>query len=113
MVFPRFRAVVFVHGCFWHAHGCRLSSVPATRKAFWEEKFASNMQRDARVVDALDASGWRSLTVWQCALSGADEILATASKVKAWLEGEAPTSHLPSGPLTGAQPRPARMRNVS
>jgi DNA mismatch endonuclease, patch repair protein len=58
IVFPRFKAVVFVHGCFWHAHNCRFATVPTTRPEFWEAKFEANRQRDARVVRELVVAGW-------------------------------------------------------
>jgi DNA mismatch endonuclease, patch repair protein len=64
---PRYRAVVFVHGCFWHRHtGCRFASTPATRADFWAAKFAGNVARDKRKGDALRAAGWQVHTVWEC-----------------------------------------------
>lgn len=68
IVLARLRTVVFVHGCFWHRHGCTLSSTPATRRAFWEEKFARNAARDRRAARRLRQLGWRVLTVWECSL---------------------------------------------
>lgn len=68
IVLPKHKTVVFVHGCFWHRHGCSLASDPATRKAFWREKFARNVARDKRTATALRRAGWRVLTVWECAL---------------------------------------------
>jgi DNA mismatch endonuclease (patch repair protein) len=70
LVFPRFRAVIFVHGCFWHGHDCPLFKLPLTRQAFWEKKIAQNRLRDASNHAALRASGWRVLTVWECCLRG-------------------------------------------
>lgn len=67
IVLPRWRAVVFVHGCFWHRHrGCRRTTTPAARRAFWLAKFRINVARDRRVQRALRAQGWRVLTVWEC-----------------------------------------------
>ena len=70
LVFPRFRAVVFVHGCFWHGHSCPMFKMPATRTGFWRRKIRGNVERDqiAQVKLALDH--WRVLTVWECALRG-------------------------------------------
>lgn len=96
LVFPRFRAVVFVHGCFWHAHGCRLSKVPATRAEFWEQEFAANRQRDAGVVEALRIRGWRSLVVWQCALSSSTHVAIAAGAVATWLMSGAADAQIPS-----------------
>jgi DNA mismatch endonuclease (patch repair protein) len=70
LVFPRHGAVVFVHGCFWHAHGCALSKLPATRQDFWKKKLEGNAARDRRAIDALRADGWRVLVIWECALRG-------------------------------------------
>lgn len=67
LVFPKHRLAVFVHGCFWHRHeGCRHASTPKSRVAFWTEKFAANVVRDARQEAALRALGWRVLVIWQC-----------------------------------------------
>ena len=72
LTFPRLRAVVFVHGCFWHRHACRRGRAePATRPAFWRRKFAANIARDRRVVRALRRMGWRVLIVWECETSRA------------------------------------------
>lgn len=70
LVFPGRRAVIFVHGCFWHGHDCHLFRLPATRQEFWRTKIESNMTRDAAAEAALLASGWRVLTIWECALKG-------------------------------------------
>jgi DNA mismatch endonuclease, patch repair protein len=69
LVFPRFRAVLFVHGCFWHAHeGCKFAKPPSTRVNFWAEKFEANVKRDKSNNEALFAIGWRVLLVWECAI---------------------------------------------
>jgi DNA mismatch endonuclease (patch repair protein) len=67
LVFPRFRKVVFVHGCFWHRHrGCARTTNPKTRSAFWSEKFEQNIKRDAIKHKQLKALGWDVLVVWEC-----------------------------------------------
>lgn len=67
LVLPRHRKIVFVHGCFWHAHGCRPSrKIPATHMRFWKEKFARNVARDRQVLRQLWSSGWQVLVVWEC-----------------------------------------------
>lgn len=71
LVFPKYRTAVFVHGCFWHAHGCALSKLPATRPEFWRKKLEGNVARDQKAVAALQANGWRVLVIWECALRGA------------------------------------------
>lgn len=67
LVLPKHRAVVFVHGCFWHRHAnCRFSYTPRSRQDFWQHKFETNQARDRRVTKALRLSGWRVFVVWEC-----------------------------------------------
>lgn len=69
LVFPKYRAAVFVHGCFWHRHArCPRASTPATRVEFWQAKFEANKARDRRQIQALQELGWRVLTIWECEL---------------------------------------------
>ncbi|MGN6237034.1 very short patch repair endonuclease [Dyella sp.] len=70
LVFPRYRAVIFVHGCFWHGHDCHLFKLPDTRREFWETKIESNRARDERAVAVLLEQQWRVATVWECSLKG-------------------------------------------
>lgn len=87
LVFPKRRAVVFIHGCFWHRHeGCRYTTIPRTNEEFWQRKFLGNVDRDRRHVEALRALGWRVATVWECALKRSVE--DTARSVEEWLHGD-------------------------
>ena len=91
LVLPRYRAAVFIHGCFWHGHDCELFRIPATRSDFWREKLAGNRARDDAALDSLAAMGWRTLVVWECAMRGksrrsADEI---ACRMAEWLRSGA------------------------
>lgn len=70
LVFPKYHTAVFVHGCFWHAHGCGLSKLPGTRVEFWKQKLDANVARDQAAVRALREAGWRVLLVWECAFRG-------------------------------------------
>ncbi len=70
MVFPRYRAVLFAHGCFWHGHDCHLFRMPGTRREFWAAKIARNRAVDTRSGQALTEAGWRAGIVWECALKG-------------------------------------------
>lgn len=70
MVFPRHRAVLFAHGCFWHGHDCHLFRWPSTRQEWWREKITRNRAVDARSEAALAEAGWRLGVVWECALKG-------------------------------------------
>lgn len=70
MVFPKHRAVILIHGCFWHGHDCPLFKMPATRPEFWAKKISGNRERDLRTAKALQLAGWRLLTIWECSLKG-------------------------------------------
>ncbi|WP_338475696.1 very short patch repair endonuclease [Pseudomonas khavaziana] len=70
LVFPRYHAVVFINGCFWHGHGCPMFKLPVTRQEFWATKIASNRARDERATTALLELGWRVANVWECSIRG-------------------------------------------
>jgi DNA mismatch endonuclease, patch repair protein len=71
LVFPRFKVVVFVHGCFWHRHtGCKYAYTPKSRVEFWKAKFAKNVERDRTVAKELEQSSWRQFIIWECELKG-------------------------------------------
>lgn len=89
MVFPQFRSVVFVHGCFWHGHDCPLFRMPSTREDFWRKKIMRNRQRDNEVSAMLRESGWRQLIVWECALKGRGKLPleAVINQIAGWIRG--------------------------
>jgi DNA mismatch endonuclease (patch repair protein) len=67
VVLPRFRTVIFVHGCFWHRHpGCRYTTTPKTRQEYWLPKFDANVERDAQKEAQVRELGWRVLVIWEC-----------------------------------------------
>ena len=69
LVLPRYRTVIFVHGCYWHRHsGCKYATTPRTRTDFWLAKFQGTVERDRRAVEELSRCGWRVITVWECEL---------------------------------------------
>lgn len=80
MVFARHRAVLFVHGCFWHRHvGCRYATMPSSNVEFWRKKFEKNIARDKLAVHLLRAEGWRVGIVWECLLrkQSIEEVLSS------------------------------------
>ena len=90
LVLPKYNAVIFINGCFWHAHDCHLFKWPKTRPEFWREKIGGNKERDKRNLDKLSELGWRVLIIWECALKGRqrldfEQVLTTASN---WLKSE-------------------------
>jgi len=69
LIFPKFKAIVFVHGCFWHRHtACKIATIPKSNTEFWAAKFDKNVTRDAMTVDLLKSKGWRVFVVWECEL---------------------------------------------
>lgn len=74
LVFPRYRCVIFVNGCFWHNHNCSLFKWPKTNRQFWREKLEGNRLRDQRKMEALIESGWRVLVIWECAIKGVNRL---------------------------------------
>lgn len=87
LVFAKYRAVLFVHGCFWHRHeGCRYTTTPKSNSDFWRLKFDGNVSRDARSVALLREAGWRVGIVWECALKRS--VPEAAGAVAQWLRGD-------------------------
>lgn len=81
MVLPKHRTVIFVHGCFWHRHGCKLTSDPKSRQDYWAPKFERNVRRDAEHRAALEAAGWRVVVIWECEAKVAAELHARLIKL--------------------------------
>jgi DNA mismatch endonuclease (patch repair protein) len=90
IVLPRYRSVVFVHGCFWHRHECDLFRWPESRTEFWREKLDANAARDERAADALDTAGWRQAIIWECALKGRKkrDFQDTMQRLIAWIRSD-------------------------
>lgn len=71
IVLPKYRTVVFVHGCFWHRHkGCKYAATPATNPSFWRNKFVKNVAHDMRVQATLRVAEWRVIVMWECEITG-------------------------------------------
>ena len=68
IVLPKYSAVVFINGCFWHLHGCERSKLPNTMRSWWKEKLEGNRRRDIETISALNNLGWRVLVVWECSV---------------------------------------------
>jgi DNA mismatch endonuclease (patch repair protein) len=94
LVFPRYRTVVFVHGCFWHRHaGCRKATSPKSRIEYWEDKFRANIERDERNAVELERMGWRVLTVWECETKNAELLKAKLDFVRSIKRGTGDGRH--------------------
>ena len=69
IVLPKYKTVIFIHGCFWHRHhNCKLATMPQTRLEYWEKKFATNIARDTKETEELIKAGWHVIIVWECEL---------------------------------------------
>ena len=82
LVFPGRRKVIFVHGCFWHGHECRKAHLPRTRTDYWAAKIQRNRERDVASLDALRATGWEVLVIWECEIKDRG---ALGSRIRAFL----------------------------
>lgn len=87
IVLPKYKAVIFVHGCFWHGHDCRYFKVPKTRTEFWLQKIDGNRIRDQQQLPRLAEQGWRVLVVWECATRthGSAGLVMPIDLIAAWL----------------------------
>ena len=74
LVFTSRRKVIFVHGCFWHSHGCKVSHTPKSNSGYWGPKLERNEFRDRRNIEALSAAGWNSLVIWECETTDEDRM---------------------------------------
>ncbi|WP_435873506.1 very short patch repair endonuclease [Pseudomonas putida] len=87
LILPKFKAAIFVHGCFWHGHNCRYFKPPKTRTDFWMGKIEKNKVRDAMQIAKLNEAGWRTLIIWECAIRKMKSENSTSliDTVTAWL----------------------------
>lgn len=120
IVLPRFRAVVLVHGCFWHGHNCPLFRLPGTRTDFWRDKIARNQTRDREVAVALRDAGWRRTTIWECSLRGPQrrDFDTLIDRVSDWLRNggsdlELRGIHAPAAESDATGPNPRRPKPAS
>jgi len=92
IVLPRYRSVIFVHGCFWHGHqNCQFFRMPTTHTEFWQAKILRNQSNDSKVVKLLLASNWRVCIVWECSIRGAKkDPEKVVSTIADWLSGSEP-----------------------
>ena len=82
LVLSRYRIAVFVHGCFWHQHGCAKTKRPSSNREYWDRKLNRNIARDANDRIRLEEMGWTVKTVWECSLEGDTKILLSELKEK-------------------------------
>lgn len=106
IVLPRFRTAVFVHGCFWHGHGCRRDRRPSSNSDYWQEKVNRNHRRDAAALEALAKAGWKVLVIWECQVrQGIEEVLNELHKVCGTLDNHCDWSDACRGRANSAEDR--------
>lgn len=67
IVLPKFKTIIFIHGCFWHQHlNCKKSTLPKNNSTYWEEKFKRNLKNDSKAISQLQESGWQVIIIWEC-----------------------------------------------
>lgn len=87
MVLPKHRAVIWINGCYWHGHGCGAAKLPQSNESYWHPKIERTRARDIRNAEAVEAAGWRHLTIWECALRGKEivGIEAVVERTARWI----------------------------
>ncbi|MDF7800052.1 very short patch repair endonuclease [Pontiellaceae bacterium B1224] len=80
IVLPRYKTVIFVHGCFWHRHGCKNTTTPKTRTEWWQAKFDRNVSNDRKHQAALKELGWHVIIVWECELKKSEQVFQRLEK---------------------------------
>lgn len=89
IVFSKYKAIIFIHGCFWHGHkNCKKAKLPATRIEFWKTKIESNIQRDQQTIQSLLKEGWRIAIIWECAVKNKQILSATITQLISWLKDD-------------------------
>lgn len=107
LVFSARRAVIFVHGCFWHQHDCpRGSRIPKTRREYWLPKLRGNRERDGRHQEALAEAGWRVLVIWECQLRDESQLRCRIRTFLDSVSGDTRTLGIPSAPEAGVSSPP-------
>lgn len=98
IVLPRYHAVIFIHGCFWHMHSCPSFKTPKTRTKWWMEKLTRNKERDITSQKKLEQMGWKVLTVWECTMKGKgkEDLDALLDKVARWIISSSQSNEYPS-----------------
>lgn len=102
---PKYRAVIFVHGCFWHGHGCHLFKWPSTRPEFWRAKIERNCEVDRAAEARLIELGWRVAVIWECALKGSHRwpMAKVIDDCQSWLLSSADRLEIPDGLQSGGR----------
>lgn len=88
IVLPKYKTVIFIHGCFWHGHHCKAGKLPETNKDFWENKINSNMERDKKNQHKLEKLGWKIIITWQCKLKNKKVVTKKLKEIEQKIQNE-------------------------
>ena len=88
IVLPKYKTVIFIHGCFWHGHHCKAGKLPETNKDFWENKINSNMERDKKNQHKLEKLGWKIIITWQCKLKNKKVLTKKLKEIEQKIQNE-------------------------
>lgn len=110
IVLPKYKAVIFVNGCFWHGHCCHLFKWPKTRESFWRGKILSNKKRDKKNIEELLQEGWRVCVIWECSIRKRSEMDfdEVVNSIASWLGSEASMTEIPASSQLTPQVRSSR-----
>ncbi|MFC1946117.1 very short patch repair endonuclease [Chloroflexota bacterium] len=98
IILPKYKAVILVHGCFWHGHTCNKGKLPSTRLEFWSKKIAENQGRDKHIQSQLLNSGWRIAVVWECSFRNKTQQLKTIVLLCNWVNSDVSYFEVPYYP---------------
>ncbi|WP_126245905.1 very short patch repair endonuclease [Chitinophaga rhizosphaerae] len=90
LVLPKYRAAIFVNGCFWHGHSCHMFKMPRSRPEFWNSKIRRNQEVDSEALRKLLENGWRVATIWECSLRGKGklEVPGIIEMIQIWINSD-------------------------
>ena len=110
IVLPKYKAVMFVNGCFWHGHFCHLFKWPKTRESFWRGKILSNKKRDKKNIEELVQKGWRVCVIWECSIRKRSEMEfdEVVNSIASWLGSKASMTEIPASSQLTPQVRSSR-----
>lgn len=84
IILPKYKTVIFVHGCYWHHHeGCKFATIPSTNTGFWKDKILANRRRDVKNATLLKKDAWKVLTIWECETKSEQELTHLAERIYA------------------------------
>ena len=85
IVLKKHNCIIFINGCFWHLHGCKIFKMPSSRREFWETKLNKNVENQKKTIENLTSENWRVLVIWECALKNSKSVHETCDGAFDWI----------------------------